>query len=72
METTIDKETTTNYDELVKGINESSAEDDEVAEKNPKSANKKYFLKETFSTIEKANEYVLSQNIWRHTKNTKT
>jgi hypothetical protein len=69
-------ETTTNSDELKPIINQSSSEDeddndhedDEVIEKIIRIANKKYFFKESFTTLEKANEYVSSEKMWKHAK----
>jgi hypothetical protein len=61
-------ETTKNYDGLVTIVNQSSDEENdnnETKEKLKRGQNKKYKLTETFTTLEKAIEYVTSLSIWR-------
>ena len=70
---TADIDTSKNYDELVTVVNQSSDEENEENEsemKNNRGQNKKYFLKETFTTLVKAKEYVNSQKIWRQSWST--
>ena len=61
---TADTETTKNYDELLSVVNQSSDEENDESESEKKlkrGQNRKYILKETFTTLEKVN----SQKIWR-------
>ena len=61
-------ELTKNYDELQTIINESSDEevDECVVEKNKRGSERKYLLKASFTTLDKAREHVLSKKVWRY------
>ena len=63
-----------NYDKLVTIVNQSSDEDEEdnEEEKNKRASNREYIYDKTFTTIEKAKEYVTQENTWRYAITKKT
>ena len=63
-----------NYDKLVTVVNQSSDEDEENNEEetNKRASNREYIYDTTFSTIEKAKEYVTQENTWRYALTKKT
>jgi len=57
-----------NYDKLLTVVNQSSDEEEDNNEvgKSKRASNREYFYDKTFSTLEKAKEYVAQENTWRY------